>query len=884
MERRAGIDIVIPVYNALDDLKLCIESIKKHTDLSLDRVILIDDQSPDKNVFPYLKSIEAPGIVVLQNEKNRGFSGTVNHGLTYSDRDVVLLNTDTVVTSRWIDKLVECAYSDPAIGSVTPFSNNATLCSVPNFCQENSIPYGLSIDEYAEVIEKCSLKKYPRITVAVGFCMFIKREVINWAGLFDEATFQRGYGEENDFCWRVEQLGYYHVLCDNTYIYHSGSASFVSEEKMQLMKDHEQILLNWYPEQMHTNDVYVRDNPHQYLRNNIEIYAKIKNGKKNLLHILHLDFRTDATNNIGGTQFHVKDLVSNLRKDYNMFVLARSGEYLRLTVYLEKETLTFKFYIGKKPNFAMFYNKEIAKAYRNILRAFSIDMVHVHHVNGLSFDVFPLTKEMGIPLVMTMHDHYYICPTTTLLEDGKHYCEGFGEHCAKCMHTQMGYAEQVDYLPLWRRRCSEAMSLCDVLVTPSQSAKDVYAKVYPEIADRVHVVYHGMDQVKPLLEGFLPGVTPGFSFFLDNAFNGDYVISGWAVQEDVDSRNCELLVRIEDSKGKTGEYWALPIYRADLAQALDNDKYLYGGFSVQIPDAYFETGPLKIQLIIRNEGELFHSDIICIDSYTIRTKQKKRIAFLGGLNEAKGSQVAYQLMDRYGGEYDWYVIGGIGDPNLITLEKNNVFKLGWYKRENIGLMLRQYQIDVVCILSICAETFCYTLSEAQLAGVPTIVTDIGALGERMRKDKTGWIVPADITAKELQKQIDSIFADDRNYMKIADYVREFKHRTIRQMCEDYSKLYEELDNSKIIRMEHDAHAIFTAYAQGTAEYMISFGSETGAAMIQRINELEAQLIAINQSKEYRMIKFLNRENIPFKKQIKWLIGFAYRVYKKYFKK
>ena len=784
MNNRAGVDIIIPVYNALDDLKICIESLKRHTNLMLDRIVVIDDQSPDKNVFPYLKSIECPGIVVLQNEKNSGFSGTVSRGMSYSDRDVILLNSDTIVTRRWIDKLVECAYSDSAIGTVTPFSNNATLCSIPNFCQENTIPNDLSIDEYAEIIERCSLKKYPRITVAVGFCMFIKREVIRWAGLFDAETFQRGYGEENDFCWRVEQLGYYHVLCDTTYIYHSGSASFVSEEKMQLMRDHAQILQKWYPKQMHSNDVYVRDNPHQYLRTNVEYYAKLKNGKKNILHVLHLDFRTDASNNIGGTQFHVKDLVNTMCRDNNMFILARAGEHLRLTVYLEKESFTFQFYIGAQADYPTLYNKDIARVYRNILQAFHIDTVHIHHIQNLSFDLFPITKEMGIPLVMTMHDLFYICPTVTMLENGKHYCDGQKKNCAKCIHSKMGYTDRVDYISLWRARCLEAMSLCDVLITPSQSAKEAYAKIYPQIADRIRVVYHGMNPIENLLDGFLPGVTPGFRYHIDYAFTNACAIGGWAIQENVDTRNSEILLRIEDCEGKSGEYWALQMHRADLASAFGDDKYLYGGFSVQIPDVYFSDGPLKIQVIIRSENQLYHSDVFEVASYTAQKKERKRIAFLGGLNEAKGSQVAYQLIDRYGSNYDWYIIGGIGDPNLITLEKKNLFKLGWYKRENICSMLRQYKIDAICILSICAETFCYTLSEAQLAGVPAIVTDIGALGERMRQEQTGWIVPVDINAKEMRKFIDAIFCDEMSFANTVAHVQAFRHKTIEQMCDE----------------------------------------------------------------------------------------------------
>lgn len=883
MNSRSGVDIIVPVYNALNDVKLCVDSIRKHTDLSLDRLILIDDRSPDENVFPYLKSLEGEGIVVLQNEKNLGFSGTVNQGLCYSDRDVILQNSDTIVTRGWVDKIVECAYSAPAIGTVTPFSNNATLCSIPNFCQENTIPNGLSIDEYAEIIEKTSLKRYPRITVAVGFCMYIKREVINLTGLFDAATFQRGYGEENDFCWRAEQLGYYHVLCDTTYIYHSGSASFVSEEKMQLMRDHAEILEGWYPKQMHSNDVYVRDNPHQYVRTNVEPYVKIKNGKKNILFILHLDFRKDAENNIGGTQFHVKDLVEGLHKEKNVFVLVRAGEYLNLTVYLEQEYLTYKFYIGKRSDFITFSDKEIAKVYRNILSAFSIDMVHIHHINGLSFDFFPITKEFGIPLVMTMHDFSYICPTITLLENGTAFCGGVGNNCAKCLNKQMGYTERVDFIPLWQSNCRKAMGMCDLLITPSESAKKIYAKVYPELENRIKVISHGKDNIKPITESFLPGKSDGLTYSLEKVFDGNNIISGWVVQENIDSKYCDVILRVADSVGNVGEYWAMPVHRGDLIGTFGSDKYMYSGFSVQIPDAYFKTGPLTVQLYLRHNNDLFHSETVKITNYKEKKKKKKRIAFLGGLYTAKGSHLAYEIMSGYGNKYDWYLIGGMGDPDLVALEKSNITKLGWYRQENVEAMLQQYQIDLVCILSLCAETFCYTLSEAQLAGVPCLVTDIGALGERMHKDKTGWLVRTDISAKELLETIDSIFEEEK-YSEMRDRVKAFKHNSVEYMVKIYSDLYDSLDMSCILRKEFDSQLIFTGYAQGSAERMSSCNMQAGAELIQRLNELEAQLNVINESVEYKLVRFFNRERVPFKRQIKWLLGVAYRFYKKYFKK
>lgn len=876
MKRTTGVDIIIPVYNALDDLKNCLESIRRNTDLTLDRVIAIDDKSPDAAVYPYMQSMAGDGIVVLQNETNQGFSGTINRGLDYSDRDVILLNSDTIVTANWVDKIVACAYSDSAIGTVTPFSNNATLCSIPGFCQENVVPHGLSIDAYAQIIERCSLKKYPRITVAVGFCMFIKREAVDAVGRFDKETFQRGYGEENDYCWRMEQLGYYHVLCDDTYIYHNGSASFISKEKRKLMEDHQRILQERYPKQFQGNAEYVRDNPHQYLRNNVDMYARVKNGKKNLLYLLHLDFRPDSSNRFGGTQFHVSDLMENLRREYNVFVVARDESWLRVTIYLEEDQISLRFPIGKQPDFQQFHNQKIADILRQVMVGFEIDLVHVHHLVGISFDIFHIAHELGLPLALTFHDYYYICPMEKLLKDGAVYCGGKCEDSKSCLNGKLCYAPQVDYLPLWREKCREVLALCDVLVTPSEAAKAVYASVYPDIASRIRVIPHGMDPFAQV-PGAFAEATPGFSSAIDQAFHGEYAISGWAYQQDRDSDSMETYARIEDGEGNRGEYRGVQTLRADIADAQGNKLYRNCGFHIPVPDNYFATGDLKIQLVMRSGKEEFCGAVHTVRGYKKREYQKKRIAFLGGLNEAKGSQMAYQMITQSGSKYDWYLIGGLGDPSLVTLSASNVRKIGWYPREAVTDLLRQNRIDLVCILPIWPETFCYTVSEAELAGVPVLATDMGALGERIPADQTGWLIPADATAAEALRILDAILSDEDVLAAAKERLTSFEHRSIRNMCAEYSDLYRSLPDVEKTDGKFDVQLLYNGLVMGQGGIC---GDSADVDLLQRISELEATLHNINQSLGYRIVKFISREKLPFKRQIKQLIGFAYRVYRK----
>ena len=308
--KRKSVDIIIPIYNALEDLKKCASSIIKYTDLSTHRLILIDDKSSDYHVHTYLASLKQDGVYVYENDINIGFSGTVNKGMLMSEEnDVLLLNSDTIVTPRWIEKILECAYSDDGIATVSPSSNNASICSVPYSNKNNVMPANMSLDEYAEEIERISMRRYPPIPMANGFCMYIKRKVIKEVGLFDSAAFGRGYGEENDYCNRASELGYRHVLCDDTFIYHKGTASFEDESRETLGKLHEPILEERYPQLNRELEWYWAYQQDTVVHKNIELFSKLSLGsdKKNIFYLIQADFREGCSNNIGGTQLWLMD-------------------------------------------------------------------------------------------------------------------------------------------------------------------------------------------------------------------------------------------------------------------------------------------------------------------------------------------------------------------------------------------------------------------------------------------------------------------------------------------------------------------------------------------------------------------------------------------------
>lgn len=218
--------VVVPIYNALDELDGCLASLDR-TLPSGSRVLLADDASSDPRIEPMARGWAARSALdvrYLRRERNLGFPANCNAAFVDSgDDDVVLLNTDAVTTTGWLAQLARCAVSDPRIATITPWSNNAEICSFPRFCENNPAP------EHPDAIAEAAAgltPEYPELPTAVGFCMYLRRAALRQLGGFDADTFGRGYGEENDFCLRVAAMGWRNVLCDTAYVVHHGGASF----------------------------------------------------------------------------------------------------------------------------------------------------------------------------------------------------------------------------------------------------------------------------------------------------------------------------------------------------------------------------------------------------------------------------------------------------------------------------------------------------------------------------------------------------------------------------------------------------------------------------------------------------------------------------------
>ena len=235
----ATVDVVVCVHNALEDVTKCLESVVRHSREPFG-LILVDDGSDDETRRYLQRFARAHGAILERNDEARGYTRAANQGMSRSGADyVLLLNSDTVVTPEWLDRMIACGESEERIGVVGPLSNTASWQSIPEVFDgadwaRNPLPDGVDEAAMARMLAKHSGRLYPKVPFLNGFCLLIKRALLDDIGVFDEERFGAGYGEENDFCLRARRAGWSLAVADDTYVYHAQSRSYSDGRRLEL--------------------------------------------------------------------------------------------------------------------------------------------------------------------------------------------------------------------------------------------------------------------------------------------------------------------------------------------------------------------------------------------------------------------------------------------------------------------------------------------------------------------------------------------------------------------------------------------------------------------------------------------------------------------------
>lgn len=194
-------DIIIPVYNRPDLTTRCLKSICEHTRVPFN-LILIDNNS-DPETRDYLRSFTSvhENVLLVRNEENVGWVKALNHGIRLSTSPFVcVMNNDTVVrTGGWLSKMIDIAVMEDDIGLVNPHFQ----------------------------AKRCVLPDWPFIEVDFcrGYCMLIKRYVIDKIGFFDE-SYGLGYYDDDDYSVRAIRVGFRCVRASGVFVEHIGDSTF----------------------------------------------------------------------------------------------------------------------------------------------------------------------------------------------------------------------------------------------------------------------------------------------------------------------------------------------------------------------------------------------------------------------------------------------------------------------------------------------------------------------------------------------------------------------------------------------------------------------------------------------------------------------------------
>lgn len=470
------VDVVIPVYKGRAETLRCIYSVLASRCETPYELIVLNDASPDESLVEDLSGFAARGMFTLiENDKNLGFVQTVNRGLTFhDDRDIVILNSDTEVYAGWLDRLKVIAEKNVHVGTVTPLSNNATICSYPYFLHDNPYPLEIPYSELDGVLAVTNSGVTVEAPTGVGFCMFIKRDCLDMVGLLDEKTFGKGYGEENDFCQRAIKQGWQNVIATDVFVRHWGSVSFQGE-KAVLANNALKLVKKKHPNYLADVAEFIQREPLGEIYRQID-WARLLRLKQenNVLLLCH--------GRGGGTEKRFQeDIEYYTREGYGIYLMRPApGEPHKVTIgHPEAKWL---------PNMSD-VDWHDTEGLKRVVEELGITEVVSHSfvdwIKEAPVLLKQLVTETKIDWVMHVHDYEMICPRLNLVDDKGYYCnepdDAGCNHCLVMCGT--GYGETD--ISNWRRLHGEAMAAATRIVVPDQDVRERLAKYYPAVSVKV---------------------------------------------------------------------------------------------------------------------------------------------------------------------------------------------------------------------------------------------------------------------------------------------------------------------------------------------------------------------------------------------------------------
>ncbi len=222
----------ITVYNGREVVFPCLRSVARMAPKkTVVDVLVLDDASPEPGFSEEVEAACAElGLGYYRSPWNLGIPRNVNLALLWAleaDYDyVVVANSDVLFCRGLTDLMVDVATTDPSIGSVTAWSNNVSVYSLPNVDPDQYLGNQDTVDWFARSLWGNFGSTAVDIPAGISFCILIPTPVVRRVGLMDP-VYGRGYCEETDWTLRSKSLGYRVTLGPSCFVYHRGQVSNV---------------------------------------------------------------------------------------------------------------------------------------------------------------------------------------------------------------------------------------------------------------------------------------------------------------------------------------------------------------------------------------------------------------------------------------------------------------------------------------------------------------------------------------------------------------------------------------------------------------------------------------------------------------------------------
>ncbi len=509
----------------------------------------------------------------------------------------------------------------------------------------------------------------------------------------------------------------------------------------------------------------------------------------------------------------------------------------------------------------MIRNDKIAQAFKNLILAFDIDLVHVHHVKNLSFDIFDIAKELEVPVILTMHDFYFVCPTLLMLDSENNICVDCESDCRKCLEQKLKIRSNIDYIGIWRKKVRKILPICKKIIVPDESAENIVKKYYPEMESKIEVVTHGYSTELNILD-LEPENSDRLEYRIEriDKTGPSYTIVGWACIRGGKTTK-SIWIQAENANGVVERIPTTIKYRADVAEI--HNTVAECGFECYVPKHILDGSDCTIIPMIYDGKVLWKTkNFYAFPNVNAKLKESCNVAFIGGISESKGGNEIVSIVKQGSRDVNWFVMGQIGVGKLNELDQDNLSKTGAYNPEDIQQLLKVHNIDVVCVLSTWPETFSYTLSEAIYNKCAVIVTDVGALGHRADLGNGIWKVSKQNTVEEVLEIINSITENSQILKEHKELVSQIRVKTVENMVDEYRKIYSVDAKKTSFTEEYDTKLLYSILTRDESK---------DTSSTEEVQRLKEQMKMVYESTTFKLLLKINSIKIPGLRLLKKIV-------------